>query len=615
VNEIKNKMAHFRKALASKWVARIATLSLVSLALLFSHPNSVYRSYFRQLLSYFVVWSNSAAWDLIRNATYLLFLVSGLFLIAIFLNKAIHGDWRKEILAINCAWTAFVLQASLVFGLQWEAFDVWITQPNVVEFFFWGAIILSAASILLLTPFKWASWFGYFVTWGTLIANGVALCLILRYWILYSNPFPALTALVVITNLVAIYSFHSKRLSSLRLISYFRQTEGFGGRLQRIFTSPKVFSVILALVLLPSSIAFFQPYSLWAKSGGKTDGFYIGVSFCGHTVEEAKCLVDRVKNFTNVFVVQSLPISYDEATLNEICDYAVASGLSIIVYFSLFDEYWQINWLNSAEARWGGKFLGVYLYDEPGGLQLDQAGQIGRPPSEFAYYSEAANWFVNGFWNYRTRSDLRMLKMRSIKAYVSDYALYWFDYKAGYDTVFVQLGWNHSRQLHVALCRGAANTYQKNWGAIVTWRYNNYPYCESGEELYSDMVLAYDNGANYVLIFDYPYASNSTYGILEEEHFDAMNKFWSYTKQNPQSDGLDERVAYVLPRDYGYGFRGPIDNIWGRFEADNLTMQMCADINELLLQFGTQLDIVYDDEVLFGSSPADRYREIVMWSS
>jgi len=609
-----NSLTRFQNALASKWAARIGTISFLSIALLFAHPSSIYRSYFRQFLRSFGVWTNSATWSLIRTATYVFCLLSGLLLITIFLTKAKDRDWRNEILAVNCAWTAFVLEASLLLGLQWEALDVWITLPNNVELFFWGTIILSAASILLLMPYKWARWFGYSVAWAFLIGNTLGLSLVLKYFILYSNPFPSLTTVAVITNLVAVLSFHKERLSNLNLISWPKGSEEKYSQLKKFLTSPKVFSIILGLVLLPSSLAFFQPYNQWAQSDGETDEFHTGVSFCGRTTAEARRLIDRVKDFTNVFVVQSLPISYDEKVLNEVCDYAVESGLSIMVYFRMFDENWQINWLDSAEARWGEKFLGVYLYDEPGGLQLDQAEQIGNPRSEITSYSEAANWFFDAFWNYRTRCDMRMLKMRSIKAYVSDYALYWFDYKVGYDTVFVQFGWNHSRQLHVALCRGAANMYERDWGVIVTWSYSVEPYIESGEELYWDMVLAYDNGANYVLVFNYPYRSDAAYGILEEEHLEAMSRFWDYTKENSRRDELSGMVAYVLPRDYGYGFRGPDDNIWGRFEADNLTDQICVDLDELLVRYGSRLDIIYDDELLSNGLVTEKYNEIFMWN-
>ena len=62
------------------------------------------------------------------------------------------------------------------------------------------------------------------------------------------------------------------------------------------------------------------------------------------------------------------------------------------------------------------------------------------------------------------------------RPYTSDYALYWFDYKAGYDTVFTEFGWNNSRQMDIALCRGAATVKGKDWGAIITWTYDQPPY-------------------------------------------------------------------------------------------------------------------------------------------
>jgi hypothetical protein len=134
----------------------------------------------------------------------------------------------------------------------------------------------------------------------------------------------------------------------------------------------------------------------------------------------------------------------------------------------------------------------------------------------------------------------------------------------------------------------------KDWGAIITWTYTDPPYIESGVDLYKDLVLAYENGAKYILIFD----SNEEYtgSILKEEHLDALRQFWEYAKKNPrQITPAHGRVAYVLPKDYGYGFRGPNDKIWGFWEADNLTGRVCSDIGNLLTQYDKKLDIIYDD--------------------
>lgn len=46
----------------------------------------------------------------------------------------------------------------------------------------------------------------------------------------------------------------------------------------------------------------------------------------------------------------------------------------------------------------------------------------------------------------------------------SDYALYWWDYKAGYNMVLTEFGWNYSRQLAIALDRGAASVRNKKIG-------------------------------------------------------------------------------------------------------------------------------------------------------
>ena len=118
----------------------------------------------------------------------------------------------------------------------------------------------------------------------------------------------------------------------------------------------------------------------------------------------------------------------------------------------------------------------------------------------------------------------------SSKVFTADYGLYWFDYKAGYDTVFAELGWNYSRQINIALCRGAATVQNKDWGVMIAWTYTTPPYIESGDQLYKDMVLAYDNGAKYIVVFD---GDGGSQGILQQEHLDAMQRFWNYAQKQP----------------------------------------------------------------------------------
>ena len=146
---------------------------------------------------------------------------------------------------------------------------------------------------------------------------------------------------------------------------------------------------------------------------------------------------------------------------------------------------------------------------------------------------------------------------------------------------------------------------------MITWTYNNPPYIESGEELYNDMILAYENGAKYILVFDTD--KNYTHGILKEEHLGALKQFWQYIQDNPRiSDTLDDRVAFVLPKDYANGFRGPNDKIWGLWEADALSYELCVTLNNLIEQYGTKLDIIYDDGI--ESNNTDVYERFVFWN-
>jgi hypothetical protein len=140
----------------------------------------------------------------------------------------------------------------------------------------------------------------------------------------------------------------------------------------------------------------------------------------------------------------------------------------------------------------------------------------------------------------------------------------------------------------------------KDWGIMITWAYQEPPFMEPGPELYKDMISAYENGAKYILVFD----SNEdwTENVLQQDHFDAMEQFWQYVQKNPRTGiPVSSRSAYVLPEDYGEGFRSPDDTIWGLWRADfnvaegsqNFTTNIRMSIATLLQMFGPKLDIVY----------------------
>lgn len=225
--------------------------------------------------------------------------------------------------------------------------------------------------------------------------------------------------------------------------------------------------IILLAVLLVAAIGIPVVYDGYIKNGNR-DEFFCGVSFGGYTTEEAKLLIDRVKDYTNLFIINSYDISIDEDSLNEICQYLVDSDMYFMVFFDWISRQWypwHQTWLDTAEERFDDKFLGVYLYDEPGGRQIDTGFWKGENNPGYnetiSDYSEAAEAFVTSIGSYNSTEDV---KNRNMQMFTSDYALYWFDYMAGYDTVFVELGWNHSRINHIGLCRNAADVQGKGLG-------------------------------------------------------------------------------------------------------------------------------------------------------
>jgi hypothetical protein len=443
---------------------------------------------------------------------------------------------------------------------------------------------------------------------------------------------------------------------------------------------------IYAILLLPiSSCAATSQIDQVTVSSSAPEPFYAGVTYCGDSVAEAKQLIDKVKNYTNLFVLQSGSLQFELDKMNQICDYAVASDLSFIVYFGIQYPNLCNDWLETFDHRWDNHFLGVYLGDEPGGKMLDSytsyynassrktvtkqadgsvdisfptpnqgSAAISYNPDgtisvgkndfdkdgatihidatyltdgtirvevydrwgsllqvenddyipysreelqdmyPFESYNATSEWFVNAH-----KSNLANMigNYSDVVSFTSDYALYWFDYLSGYDVVLAQFGWNHSLTQVIASVRGAANLQNKDWGAIITWKYNHYPYLDNNETIYAQMRAAYEAGAKYAVIFNYAENMSGPYGTLQEDHFMALERFWNDVVQNPavKRGSIEGEAVLVLPQNYGWGMRIPEDKIWGLWEADENSEQIWNLLSDLIQEHGFSLDIVYDN--------------------
>jgi len=392
----------------------------------------------------------------------------------------------------------------------------------------------------------------------------------------------------------------------------------------------------LLIAVLAVSVAAYTSYSIVAQPKANPNGVYVGVAFGGETVQEAKMLIDRVKNYTNLFVLAAgrNPITQNETSVEEICDYAVANGLSVIVDVGIeahldTSRYWfwnqSLDVTEQWKAMWGDKFLGMYYNDEPGGIQLD-----GNWSAWFSTYgqhylrlhnsSKAANdlyqiylkmlaFMDNGTApsNYNAEATFfvqdvlegdngfNALKTADVTTFTSDYGLYWFDYLGGYNVMFAELGWNCSVAEQIALVKGAARLQNKEWGAMITWTYDSPPYLDTGDQIYNQMLTSYEAGAKYIAIFNYPYTNQSDYGVMTNDQFLAMQRFWNDIHQKEFPDLSGPVAALVLPENYGWGFRDPNDTIWGFWPTDSKTLQIATATSTLLSQYGVSLDIVYAD--------------------
>jgi hypothetical protein len=370
---------------------------------------------------------------------------------------------------------------------------------------------------------------------------------------------------------------------------------------------------ILAAVLLIAliTVSVFLTANMFSKQTS-TRPFYVGVEFAyGNQFSQLKALVDQVKSYTNLFVIGSVPLSFNRTALDQCCDYIFNSRLNFIVLFTSSTMYNYSNgytifdWMVDAQRKYGEQFLGIYKIDEPGGNQLDKGDSIIIDNgSSYAQVSENyvgnLSAMVDYYLNY------------SPKVFTADYGLYWFDYASGYSTVLAEFVGNQSRQLIIALDRGAAQSFNKDWGVIINWKYDQPPYLESGDELYSDLSLAYSAGATYAVVFSYP--NITTYGTLTEEHFEALQKFWNYIHTNPSSFVSSKaEVAYVIPEDYGFGFRSANDTIWGLFPADALSSKIWGDTVILLSRYDTNLNIIYDDPEVTGPT-LNNYEKVFYWN-
>ncbi len=198
-----------------------------------------------------------------------------------------------------------------------------------------------------------------------------------------------------------------------------------------------------------------------------------------------------------------------------------------------------------------------------------------------------------------------------VKLFTSDYGLYWFDYLGGYNTVFAELFGGQTDAQILALVRGAADMQDKSFGAMIEWASQSPISLQNASQMSNEMRQAYESGAEYIIVFNYSPNNNNT-GLLQDEQFGAVQKFWTDVVQNPQeTNNVAGQDVLVLPANYGWGMRNPNDTIWGLWQPDNSSQLVWNSAQTALSKYGSKLDIIYDDPAY---PTVGRYQHVYYWN-
>jgi hypothetical protein len=115
------------------------------------------------------------------------------------------------------------------------------------------------------------------------------------------------------------------------------------------------------VVILGVSIIGVQLLYSNASPTKADPGVYVGIAYGGNTAADAEMLIDRVKEYTNLFILDSgrNALSRNETQVEEVCDYAVSQGLSIIINLGInvVDNKSDSTWfwrqpINTTIERW-----------------------------------------------------------------------------------------------------------------------------------------------------------------------------------------------------------------------------------------------------------------------
>lgn len=89
------------------------------------------------------------------------------------------------------------------------------------------------------------------------------------------------------------------------------------------------------------------------ESKSDSTDIFVGVEMAYDGVEDAKKLIDKIKDYTNLFVIGTPDITHNITKLNQVSQYAIDAGLDLILFTYPTAEaaFNQSQWLAEARAK------------------------------------------------------------------------------------------------------------------------------------------------------------------------------------------------------------------------------------------------------------------------
>jgi len=228
---------------------------------------------------------------------------------------------------------------------------------------------------------------------------------------------------------------------------------------------------------------------------------FVGVDVGFGDANTVYTVANAIFGYANLIIIGSTDITSNTTQLTEICNYLYQKGFYFIVFFGFSNMTGTLfppsgpnpSFFQMASSRWDAKFLGAYIFDEVGGYQLDLPPRDpDKPVSKATNYTDATTHYIINVQTYLYLYRDVYFSAPQMTQYTSDFGLYWYDYLSGYDEVFSEIFGSQNDQIAVSLCRGAAESLGKDWGAILTFSPPNYSN-SSHIAAYNNVTQFYDD--------------------------------------------------------------------------------------------------------------------------